>query len=541
MGKKEAKAKRLLFYTVIIATTLFYRCASVQNPMGGPKDATPPKVLKMEPKNLTKNFKAKKIVIEFNEYFKLQNEFKEISISPEMEKPPEIKTNGKKIEIAFVDSLEKNTTYTLNFGKAIADVTEGNVVKNLSYVFATGNEIDSLSISGNINNALAGKPELEALVFILPLEKDSLFGKKRPAIYTTTDSSGNYKLNNLKKGIYKVYTIKETGGDKIYQQNNDEVGFLAKPLKLTKDTGNINLMVFKELAPEFKVLDRRINPDGSIFLNFTQQLKDISLSVVEPKGFDEGKKIKFNKTNDSARLWLKDLSFDTIKVDVSSNEKVLQSVKISRGKKDTYLRSVIPIDNLEGNILNPFSELRLTFTLPIDSANSTKITFLEDSVKKTNYSLIKDSANFLAYKLKYPWQAKKNYDLTFAEGAFTAIFKTKNKLFNKKFEVGKKDDYGTLILKVEVQDSLKSYVLEVINESKTVVNSIIITKNTSVTFANYKAGKYFVRLVYDINKNGIWDTGNVSKNQQPEKIYYEPKELSIRANWERKETIIIPK
>lgn len=123
---------------VISTLLLLFSCASIQTPQGGPKDTTPPKVLSMTPKNQTRNFNAKKIVIEFDEYFNLKDEFKEFSISPDQEKAPELKKRGKRLEINLQDSLEKNTTYTLNFGKSVADVNEGNVVKNLSYVFFYG-------------------------------------------------------------------------------------------------------------------------------------------------------------------------------------------------------------------------------------------------------------------------------------------------------------------------------------------------------------------------------------------------------------------
>ena len=118
------------FSLLILIATLIYGCAAMQTPQGGPRDTTPPKVLKMTPENLTTNFNAKKIVIEFDEYVKLNNEFKEFSISPELEKAPELKAKLKKLEITLPDTLEKNTTYTLNFGKSIVDLNEANELKN---------------------------------------------------------------------------------------------------------------------------------------------------------------------------------------------------------------------------------------------------------------------------------------------------------------------------------------------------------------------------------------------------------------------------
>src|SRR5690606_30294982 len=118
-----------------------------------PKDSIPPKILKETPSNLTRNFNAENIVISFDEFIKLAEEFKQISISPDMGSRPLFKVNRRNLEISLPDSLEKNTTYTINFGKAIVDFNESNPLLNYSYVFSTGDIIDSLSVSGRVTNA----------------------------------------------------------------------------------------------------------------------------------------------------------------------------------------------------------------------------------------------------------------------------------------------------------------------------------------------------------------------------------------------------
>jgi len=530
-----------LFFT-FLGILVITGCASIgAGPQGGPKDTTAPKVLSMLPKNLTRNFNAKKVVIQFDEYFKLADQAKQFSVSPDMTVLPTLKIKGKSLEITFADTLEKNTTYTLNFGKSIVDVNEGNIVKNFSYVFATGPELDSLSISGNIKDALTGKPLIEAVAFILPLNKDTLFGKRKASIYTLTDSSGNYKIKNLRSDTYKVYALKEQSSDKIYQQSSDEIGFVKDPLVLKKDTQNVNMVVFKEDASTFRVNDRKLNADGSISMSFNQRLKKPELTVIEPKEIDAGKIVRFNKEQDSVKLWLKDLSFDSTKVSITDAGKLLQTVKFNRGKKETYTRNVTPADNIEGNLLNPYKPFKLTFGVPIDAVDASKITLMEDSVVKTNFTLEKDSMDFLSYNLKYPWKAKTIYEIKFGPGAFTAIFKTPNKEFKKKFELAKSDDYGTLELKITTPEPNKQYLLEVFNESKVTVNNLVVSRDTTVKFTKYRAGKYFIRIIYDANKNGKWDTGNVKQGIQPENIWNETKELSIRANWDRVEKITLPK
>lgn len=530
------------FYTKIFfvtaVTSFILGCASMQTPQGGPKDTDPPKVLKMVPENLSTNFKANKIVIEFDEYVKLTNEFKEFSISPELDKNPELKIKSKKLEISIPDTLERNTTYTLNFGKSIVDLNESNELKNFTYVFATGPTLDSLSIKGNVTNAVTREPEIEALVFILPKAKDTLFGKKRAAIYTLTDSAGNFKLSNLKKDTYKLYALREKDGDKVYQQHTDEIAFLSENIVLTENVDSLKLRIFKEKAANFKVNDRRLNADGSIFMSFNQSLKNPKIELLN-QSLNKEKFVKFSKNKDSVTLWLTDLSFDSTKVVISDNTKILDTVNFSRNKRDTYERALNFSDNLDGGTLNPFRDFSLTANFPIKNFNADQVLLLEDSIPR-KFELIKDSLDFTKYYIKYKWRTKENYILHLKEGATTAIFDVKNKEIIRKFKLGDVNDYGTLALTVETPDTTKRYIVQIVDAKNSLLAAYPIAKNTVVKLSNYKQGIYYARIVYDVNKNEIWDTGDLKNGVQPEEIWYETKELSIRANWDREEILKIP-
>src|SRR5699024_8030280 len=152
-------------------------CASIQQPTGGPRDTIPPVIVEELPENLSTNFSAEEIEITFDEYVKLENEFSEISISPEMQARPTFKIKKKSLIITLPDSLETNTTYTINFGNALVDFNESNKLRNYYYVFSTGNEIDSLTVSGNVKDAFTLEPKLDATVMLIPIEKDSIFRK----------------------------------------------------------------------------------------------------------------------------------------------------------------------------------------------------------------------------------------------------------------------------------------------------------------------------------------------------------------------------
>lgn len=541
MGKNQKKLNLLSFYYLIIIIGLIFGCASMRTPEGGPRDRTPPIAVKIEPKNMSTNFVGEKVTIEFDEYFNLQNEFKEFSISPEQEKPPILKKQQKKLVVTFQDSLEKNTTYTLNFGNAIVDVNEANVLKNFTYVFSTGPKLDSLNISGKVTNTQTGKPELDATVLIIPVSRDSIFGQKKSSIFTSTDSSGTFKLSNLRQGTYKIYALKENNGDKIYQQITDEVAFLKEPIVLKENVDTIKLGLFKELPSSFRILDRKFNTDGSIAFAFNQQLNKPELSIIFPKELDANKIVRFSKNNDSLTLWLKDLSFDSVRIAIRSEGKALDTVTFTRDKKDTYTRTIQLTDNSQSGTINPFRPYRFFLNFPLSNLDITKIRVLEDSIPKTNFIIEKDSSDVLAYSIIYPWKNKSTYAITYGADAFTEIFGTKNKEIKKTIKLASKDDYATLKIKVEVPVANKSYILELLNEKKQVIKRDLITKNETISYINYKAGIYFARIVYDTNKNGKWDTGSIKDQTQPEKIWYDPAEYSMKANWDREAILIIPK
>lgn len=535
--------KRVIFLSSIVLfwlATFISGCASMQSPTGGPKDSIPPGIVNEVPKNYTKNFAAKKVEIEFNEFVKLSNEYTEISISPAMDIPPTFKVKKENLEIEFKQELDTNTTYSINFGKAIADVNESNILKNYSYVFSTGNEIDSLSISGKVINSLTKEKLKDVTVFILPISQDSLFGKKKANVFNITDTAGTFKLSNLREDTYKLYALLEQGGDRIYNGQNEEIGFLQNPIKLTKDTSGIVLQVFKEYPNVFMVKDRRIEGDGRINVTFNRPVNNPTISIIEPSSIDQSKTVEFSLTRDSATVWLPELNFDSIDVVINSAGKALDTVTLRRNKRDTYIRSLVASDNLSGSKIRPGSELILKFPSPIQSYQESQITLLEDSIPAKGYQIVKDPNSLRTYSLKYPWKLKKQYNLKLAENAFTDVLGTKSKVYSKKFELDIDDNYGSISINVSVPDTTKTYLVQWLNERKDVLKQNSIKKNTLLNYIRYPTAKYLIRIIYDDNANGEWDTGNVKEGRQPEKTWNFDKTISLRPNWDLEENVIIP-
>ncbi|SCW78571.1 Ig-like domain-containing protein [Mucilaginibacter sp. NFR10] len=537
--------KTAIFYknSILIFIVLFiFGCAAQQPPQGGPRDQTPPKLVKAIPGNKTRNFAAKQIDLEFDEFIKLTNAYQEISMSPAMEKPPEYSSNKRKLKIEFKDSLQKNTTYVINFGKSIQDVNESNILKNFTYVFSTGSHIDSLSISGTVTNTLTQEKEKDVLVFIFPVKQDTLFGKKKPSIFALTDSSGNFALNNLREDDYRIYALKEASPDKIFNRDEELIAFLKKPIHLRADTSNVQLNLFKQDPEKFRVSEKRFDTDGKLLLVFNKGLTQPAIKVIYPANVDDRKQVSFSRTKDTASVYLRNMNFDSLRVAIFDKGKPIDTIYQLKRKNESFTRVVTTSYNM-GNDgkLKPGGNLVITASIPIENFDQSQITLNEDSVATSDYTIQKDTGNYKLLNLKYRWRESSKYELVLNEGALTDIYGDKNKRLSKKFQINKLDNYSQLTVKLTVPDTSKAYVVELLSEDKKLIQSDPITKNTSLVYKGILAAKYYVRIIYDENKNGKWDSGNVRLKRQPENIWLNEKLITLRPNWEAEESVTIPK
>jgi len=515
-------------------------CASMQSPSGGPKDAEAPKVQKEKPKNLSTSFSASEIQLTFNEFIKLNNSFTEITVSPSLEKPLDIKASKEVLTIKLGQNLEPNTTYTINFGKAIGDVNENNLLKNYSYVFSSGSVVDSLSLSGKVTSATTNEPLKDVMVFLFPTKQDSLLGKKKPSTYTMTDDAGNYKLNNLRADEYSVYALKEASPDKIYNQGVDEIGFSSAKIKLNKNTSDINLRVFKELPKDFKVIEKKIELDGRLLLVYNKPVTVMTVKELGDTDYLKKSTIKYSALGDSALIWSPELDYDSLKLGIYSNGGLINTVNINRNKREAYNRTPIIRDNTMGNKLKPGMGLSLLFLMPAELIDSTKISLYSDSIKLGGWNVGKPVGLVQSLAILYPFKTGRNYTVRVSEGAIKGVSGLRNAAFSKTFMQDGLDSYGNLGLLVSLSDTSKSYVVQLLNEQKLIVKEDAITQASNLNYKTYPVGKYSVRVVLDENKNGRWDSGDLATNTQPEKVWFFEKTIGLRANWDLEEKIIIP-
>jgi hypothetical protein len=297
-------------------------------------------------------------------------------------------------------------------------------------------------------------------------------------------------------------------------------------------------------TPEkFRLIDRRFDPDGKMYFTFNKRLKDPSLKITYPAiGFDDKKIVDISPTKDTAMLYLRNMDFDSIRVAFFDGGKPLDTIYMRKGRKEAFSRLLTFQYNISNDgKLRPGSDLVLKASQPVDSFDPSLISLKEDSTDVTNFTVDRDSINPKIFKLKYRWKQIDNYTITLNEGAFTNIYGDKNKRTFKRFNVDKPENYSVLTLNVTVPDTAKSYIVELLNSEKRVLRSDVIHKNANIVYKNYITGKYTVRVTYDDNNNGVWDSGNVKKREQPENIWVDEAIITLRPNWEQVTPITIPK
>lgn len=531
---------------ILLFLLSFNRCANIQKPTGGPKDSLPPKLLNESPVNLLTNFKDKEIVLTFDEYIKLENQFKEFSISPDVEMQPQYKVRKKNLIIELPDSLEENTTYTINFGKGLVDYNEGNAIENYTYVFATGDELDSLSISGSVKNGFTKSfdPEKDenVKVLLIPTSQDTIFGKRKANIFVNVDTAGNFKFANLRENTYRIYGLKEQNNDRIFNGNDEWIGFLNDSIVLHKDTANIKLEITKAYPKDFKVLDKKLEQTGNILLTFNRPFENGNIRIFYPAEIDESKIARFTPTNDSVRIFIENRELDSLKLVVDRGAELQDTVLIRTSKNAKLDREIKPLFNIT-NKVDRTKHITLTSQTPLSSVEKAKIQILEDSVSRRNFQLQQDSANSNLYHIRFNWRPKRNYELVLEEKALQSKFGDSNKETKLQFTVDETDNYGNINFTLNGLDSAKQYIVELIDEQKEkVFDKRIITGATPVVAYNsFPGGKYSLRVIYDENKNGKWDPADVYAKRQAENIWYLEKTFTIRANWDQNETIDLPK
>jgi hypothetical protein len=595
---------RIILGSSLVA--LLIACAKISTPSGGPRDKTPPVVVKTTPLKATKNFKGDKIEVEFNEYVVLDNINEKFMVSPPMKKKPRVVIRGKSVVVELDEKLKDSTTYTFYFQDGIKDLNEGNILPNYQFVLSTGPVIDSLSVTGNIYNARNLEVPEKTEVIMHREMADSAVVRHLPQYITRLDQTGYFRFDNVGPGKYRLYGLKETDNSKSYNLPDEEFAFMdttvlitsdknyippvkdtitvkkeeiktkkpektppdgktvAKKPAVVKDSANIkkiiepvllkgeyNLFLFlakkkthyllsSKRDPKFQLLYVLSLPPDSMKFDFSIPDADAKTYFTEP-----------SKNRDTLRVWLTDSAlYSRPAIETILNYPFTDSLGKVVYKSDTVaMRFTFPkpskstakkkrtVFNYESNIssgsLKPGQTIVFTSATPFIRPDTAKIKLYEIlQAGKTSipYNLEKDSLNSTRYFLKTKLAQGKKYLFIADSASFGNVFKETSDSVGIKFAIKAPDTYSKIT--VEVKNCDGDRIIQLLDKSEKLVSEVKIKKDGKIVFPLLDVGNYRLKVIYDLNGDGVWTTGDFSVHRQPEPVSYYPTDIELKAGWD---------
>jgi uncharacterized protein (DUF2141 family) len=461
-----------LLMLLIFSAAGFSGCANIVPPVGGPRDTIPPRLVSAQPVDSARHFTEKKIVLNFNEYIDGKDIRTELLVSPVPKVDPLVDIKLRVVTIRLKDTLQPHTTYMIDFGRGIKDVNEGNILRNFTYVFSTGDSIDRGDLTGNILVANTGGADSTIIAMLHVNDSDSAVIKDRPRYIARSDSSGRFHFRFVKPGRYRLYALKDEGGSHKYLSKAQLFGFADSPIVIGNATPPVTLYAY-----EAGVETKPPSSGGAV-------------SNANPP--------KRPKKNNDTRLQVQ--------------------------------------TNLIGGVLDVLDTFRLIFSSGLKVFDSTQIRFTDDNyhdLPLNQYHYARDSTN-RDLTLFYPWPTDSKFHLILPR-TFGSDSLGRKLLKDDTISIATKKniDYGEVQIRVGNLDLSRHPVLQFVQSDK-IKYAYSFNTRRIVRKILFPPGEYELRILYDTNGNGVWDPGVFfgKTKRQPEKVVTIRKKMNVKANWD---------
>lgn len=543
-------------------------CAKIVTPVGGPKDVTPPEIVKEVPPSGQTHFTGNVIKISFNEFVTLENTMENVLVSPPLEHQPTFTLSGKTLTIKILDTLQPDRTYNFGFADCIRDFTEGNPIPYYNYAFSTGDYVDSMQLRGKVTDALTGQPVTDCFVFAYSEDIDSLPLTTRPQFVTKTRKDGSFTIKNIKSGDFKIFALKDINNNLIFDLPNESIAFAdecyssiyipdTKNTTVTDSTSSpANVDSLKDAAPvEY--------PSISLQL-FTE--KDSTQALVKMQNKEAGKYEFFYKSSikklqknflsdtvpdywevlhgDTLTWYLKEPISDTLRVALTVNDTVCDTLQLTpfKGKEKAGRQRQSKPKYLSVSAKNQ-GELYKTILLqfgypirPVDEFEAMLVSKHKYSGNDTSYLKFSVPDSFVM-ELPLPMKVDEKvvYSLLIRDSVFQGYNGLASDTLKLDFTTKTEKDYGTLRMKYILPDNGFQYLATLSDSKGQPVAVDILSESKELTYNNLLAGNYSLKLIEDRNGNEQWDTGNYRRKLLPERIIAFEKSITIRGYWELEE------
>ncbi len=553
----------LLICTILAAIT--FSCANPLSPTGGPKDTTRPVVEEAVPLNFSTEFSGHNIQLDFNEYVQLNNPNEQIIISPPFKETPEYKLRGKTLVIKFNEIFKETTTYSIYFGDAVSDITENNPLDNFKYVFSTGITIDSMILRGQVVDAFDVAPAEGVWVMLYIEDIDSIPYLDRPYYISKSDKEGFFEFQNLKNLPYKIFALRDANSNYLYDLPNEWIAFsdsLINPVysvHLNDSTPgdsliaiipeSIRLHLFEEIDSIQRLIEYSLVKANHINFIFRFPTNDPQVVPIDHFLPETWMAKEFTSEKDTMMVWIMEPVPDTLTLEIKDNGLVLDTVEVvtkpheqrrrraSRSAKDETIKLASAV--VKSKLHVPFKPIILTSPYPIQSYNFSGVILIEE-VDTLLPEVTFDCKLQRRIVIDHKWREDMNYQLIIPDSSLTDILGNHNDSIVVSFKTKSYSDYGQLILDLIITEELAhQIIIQLLNENDMVINEVLISVGMPISYNNLLPGKYKIKVIFDRNNNGRWDTGNYIEKKQPENVLFFNKLIEIRPNWVSEESMKI--
>ncbi len=458
-----------------LLSVLLEGCANIVPPLGGPRDSLPPRVLSITPKDSSLGFTEKRIVFTFDEYVQLDQVQENLLVTPTPKTNPIVESRLKTVTVRIKDTLEANTTYAIDFGKAIRDVNESNPLKNFRYVFSTGKYLDSLEFTGQVILAETGKRDSTLIVMLHRDFTDSAVAKEKPRYYTRMDTSGYFHFRNLAPGTYALYALKDEGNSKRYMSPEQLFAFADAPVKIDGSQQPVTLFAYAEPAPP-------------------KAPKTTAAPAVAPK----------KKKDD--------------------------------GVEDKRLRFGTSLEANSQDILKP---LVLTFPSPLQSFDSTKLLLTDKDFKPLDYTITRDSTNqVFTIQYNWPLDQPFTL-ISLKDMAADSLGKSTLKNDTLRFQTMKESDYGSIRFRFTGVDTAKHPVLQLLQNGKVIYHYPVTGKDMRIQRFRPAEFELNMLYDDNGNGKWDYGQFFGGQRRQPEKVQAIARKLTVKGNWDNEVDIVL--
>ena len=394
---------------MIAIWSLLTGCGQQIPPTGGPRDTLPPKLITAIPAYGAKNFKSDRIVLVFDEFISLDKPFEKLIYSPTPKINPLAEGKLKTVTIKLKDTLEENTTYSIDFGNALRDVNENNPLNNFYYTFSTGDYIDSGFLTGQIFLAETGKTDSTMIAVLHNKMEDSAVAKEKPRYYTKLNRDGSFVFRNLRPGRYNIFGLKDVDGGKKYDQSSELIAFADSSIEVGVDTAVV-LYAFEELnekpiivkPPKAKSTEE--NKKAEIKrLKFSTSLEGNKQDLLSPLVISSEHPLK---EFDSTKIRLTDNDFVPIPGIKVEQDSTMKKLTINHSwPENTSFKLILEKDLATDTLDNKYVK---TDTLSFSSKKESEYGSIDiriDEIDTSNHPillLIKENKIFLKQKIQLP-------------------------------------------------------------------------------------------------------------------------------------------